>query len=54
MLASRHPGYRFWVEGRGDGQPRFVAQRISGSAARLVAVVTPDLAELRAALAGSR
>jgi len=46
-LAASHPAYQFWAEGRGDGRPRYIAQRVPGSAANPVAVVTADLAELR-------
>jgi len=49
-LAPQHPAYTLWLENRSDGRPRYVAQRVPGSAVNPVAVVTADLAELRHAL----
>jgi hypothetical protein len=51
-LAATQPSYRFWAERHGDGRTRYVAQRLPGSAVNPVAVVTPDLAELRDTLTG--
>jgi hypothetical protein len=49
-LTAQCPRYRFWIETRHQAQPRYVAQRVPDADVHPWAVVTPDLAELYAAL----